>query len=288
MTYFQALVIGAVQGITELFPVSSLGHSVILPSLFGWNIDQNNPLFLTFLVATHFATALVLFLYFFNDWMRILRGMWTSFTARAISAGGAYGKLGWLLLVATIPAGIFGVLFQDPLRTLFASPRIVAGILILNGLMLFGADLLRRRRVQPEKNTGEASDERAAQLSWWQAIKVGCMQVLALIPGFSRTGATITGGLLEGLSYEDAARFSFLLATPIIGAAALLELPSLFTTPGESVFLGATIAGAAAAALFAYLSTRFLLGYFETKKLWPFAAYCVAIGIIASLVLLRG
>ena len=288
MTYLQALVLGAIQGITELFPISSLGHSVILPSLFGWNIDQNNPTFLTFLVATHFATALVLFFYFTHDWILILKGMWKSFTARAISAGGAYGKLGWLLLVATIPAGIFGVLFQDSLRALFASPRIVAGVLILNGLMLFGADMLRRQKNGIfENNAGEESDERAARLSWWQAVKVGCMQILALIPGFSRTGATITGGLLEGLSYEDAARFSFLLATPIIGAAALLELPSLFTAPGENMVLGTTLAGAAAAALFAYLSTRFLLSYFETKKLWPFAVYCVVIGIIVSVILLR-
>ncbi len=292
MTFFQSIIIGAFQGITELFPVSSLGHSVILPTLLGWNIDQSNPIFLTFLVATHTATALVLFFFFFDDWKKILRGMWVSLRARRIdggdaAAGGAYAKLGWMLVVATIPAGILGLLFQDALKNLFASPSLVASVLILNGVMLWSADALRKRKITaPEySHQGEASDIHVANQSWPQAIKVGLMQVLALVPGFSRTGATITGGLLAGLSYEDAARFSFLLATPIIGAASLLKVPELFTTPGETAFLWPTLAGAAAAGVFAYLSVRFLLKYFETKKLWPFAVYCVAIGIIASVAL---
>lgn len=290
MTYLQAVVIGVFQGITELFPVSSLGHSVILPQLFGWSIDQQNPIFLTFLVATHAATALVLFLYFLNDWKRILVGMARSFRARTIDAGGYYGRLGWLLVVATIPAGIFGVLFQDQLQQFFASPQLVAGVLIVNGFMLLGADRLSKRKMAKERSDfrNDVSDERIAKLSWWQGIKVGILQILALIPGFSRTGATITGGLGVGLSYEDAARFSFLLATPIISAAALLKLPGLFTTPGESIFIGQTLAGSIAAGVFAYLSVRFLLNYFETKKLWPFGLYCIAIGAIASLIFLRG
>ena len=297
MTFLQSIIIGAFQGITELFPVSSLGHSVILPSLLGWHIDQSNPIFLTFLVATHTATALVLFFFFWDDWKKILRGMWLSLRARRIDdgltpagapdAGGAYAKLGWMLVVATIPAGILGLLFQDSLAQLFASPQLVAGVLILNGAMLWSADILRKKKSTAPKRSeqGAASDTHIAQRSWAQAIKIGFLQVLALVPGFSRTGSTITGGLLAGLSYEDAARFSFLLATPIIGAASLLKLPELFTTPGETMFLGQTLAGAAGAAVFAYLSVRFLLKYFETKKMWPFAVYCVAIGIIASIVL---
>jgi undecaprenyl-diphosphatase len=286
MTYFQALIIGIFQGVTELFPVSSLGHSVLLPGLLGWHIDQSNPIFLTFLVATHTATAIVLFFYFFKDWRRILSGMARSLRERDIRAGGSYGTLGWLLIVATIPAGIFGLLFQDFLQGLFASPRIVAGILILNGFMLWGADGLRKKR-SAEKEKAGAVDEHIARLSWWQGIKVGCAQILALIPGFSRTGSTIAGGLAVGLSYEDAARFSFLLATPIIAAASLLKIPELWTTPGETAFLGPTLLGAVVAGFFAYCSVRFLLKYFETKKLWPFAVYCIAVGAIASLVFLR-
>jgi undecaprenyl-diphosphatase len=284
MTFLQSIIIGAFQGITELFPVSSLGHSVILPPLLGWHINQADPIFLTFLVATHTATALVLFFFFWDDWMKILRGMWLSLRARTIdasdtNAGGPYAKLGWMLVVATVPAGILGLLFQDTLAKLFALPQLVAGVLILNGVMLLGADALRKRKITDE--TKEAGDIRIARRSWSQAVKVGLLQTLALVPGFSRTGSTITGGLLAGLSYEDAARFSFLLATPIIGAASLLKIPELFTTPGETAFLWPTLAGALAAAIFAYFSVRFLLKYFETKKLWPFAVYCIAIGIIA-------
>jgi len=189
-----------------------------------------------------------------------------SLKERAIDAGGAHARLGWLLVVTTVPAGIFGVLFQESLKTLFAAPRIVAGALVLNGIMLLGADRLSKRKNIPNVEEGEAGDVRIAKLSWWQGIKVGLLQVLALVPGFSRTGATITGSLAIGLSYEDAARFSFLLATPIIGGASLLKLPELFTTPGESMFLGQTIAGSIAAGILAYLSVRFLLNYFETKK----------------------
>ena len=151
--------------------------------------------------------------------------------------------------------------------------------------MLWSADVLRKRKNVESDSASEESDVRIAKRSWWQATKIGLLQVLALVPGFSRTGSTITGGLLVGLSYEDAARFSFLLATPIIGAASILKIPELFTTPGEAIFIGQTIAGACAAGLFAYLSVRFLLKYFETKKLWPFAVYCIAIGAIASLLL---
>lgn len=287
MTYLQALVIGVLQGVTELFPISSLGHSVILPQLLGWGINQSNPTFLAFLVATHAATALVLFLFFFKDWMLILRGMGISLKERAVEAGGPFAKLGWLLVVGTIPAGIVGLVFQDALRNLFASPRIVAIVLILNGIMLWGADILRKKERIGGGNSNGASDLRIAKCSWWQAIKIGFLQVLALVPGFSRTGSTITGGLLAGFSYEDAARFSFLLATPIIGAASLLEIPELFTAPGERMFIGQVVVGSLAAGLFAYFSVRFLLKYFETKKLWPFAVYCIAVGAIAFLLLLR-
>ena len=292
MTYIQAIILGALQGLTEPFPVSSLGHSVIFPSLLGWkNINQNDPFFLIFLVATHAATALVFFGIFWKDWKKILLGMGRSLRDRVIDGSkNPYGKLGWLLVVGSVPAGILGLLFEDSLKKLFASPQYVAWFLVLNGIMLIGADALRRRRLKKDlaanataqKNADAHSDERVAKLSWWESVKIGVLQCLALIPGFSRTGATITGGLLSDLSYEDAARFSFLLATPIIAAAALLKLPELAVQQSASFSLGALIAGAISAAVIAYASIKFLLKYFETNKLWPFGVYCIVVGLITA------
>lgn len=280
----QAILFGLLQGVTELFPISSLGHSVVLPRLLGWHIHQSDPFFLTFLVATHTATALVLFLFFWKDWKKIVIGLFRSIKEREIKESDTDAKLGWLLVVGTIPAGILGVLFEDSLKTLFASPQIVAGVLLLNGLLLFGAEQLRKKSLN-FRQTEANSNTRIAKLSWQQAGKVGLMQCIALIPGFSRTGATITGSLLVGLSHEDAARFAFLLATPIIGAASLLKLPELIT-PSESPFLGQILIGSLAAAIAAFFSVKYLTKYFETKKLTPFAIYCVVIGVVLSLLFL--
>lgn len=280
-SYYQAIIFGLLQGVTELFPVSSLGHSVILPKLLGWQVHQNDPFFLTFLVATHTATALVLFLFFWKDWKRIIVGVLRSLQEREIKETDHDAKLGWLLIAATIPAGILGLLLEEALKTLFASPQLVAVVLILNGILLFGAEQLRKKNIILHK-TAVGSDERIAKLSLFQAVKVGLLQCIALVPGFSRTGATITGSLLVGLSHEDAARFSFLLATPIIAAASLLKLPELVTT-SESRYLGQIIVGAITAGIAAYFSVRFLTKYFETKKLTPFAVYCGGVGIFVSL-----
>lgn len=279
ISYPQAIIFGLIQGVTELFPISSLGHSVILPKLFSWNINQKDPFFLTFLVATHAATSIVLFIFFWKDWKRIILGLIRSLKEREIKETDVDAKLGWLLIIATIPAGILGLLFEEQLKTLFASPKLVAFILIFNGVLLLGAEILRRKK---KEQPLIGSNKRIAKLSFAQAIKVGIMQCLALIPGFSRTGATITGSLLVGLSHEDAARYSFLLATPIIGAAAFLKLPEL-NTQGESAFIGQALVGAIFAAFAAYLSVRFLIKYFETKTLTPFALYCIALGGLTSL-----
>lgn len=280
LSYVQAIIFGAVQGMTELFPISSLGHSVIMPTLFGWHIQQSDPFFLTFLVVTHTATALVLFLFFLEDWKKIIAGIGRSLKNREIKETDHDAKLGWLLIVGTIPAGILGLLFEEPLKTLFASPQLVAGVLIGNGFLLFLAERLRRRK--KEINSIKESDTRMAKLTWMQSITIGLFQSLALIPGFSRTGASITGSLVVGLSHEDAARFSFLLATPIIAAASLLKLPELAAT-NESKFLGQIIVGACVAGISAYFSVRFLTKYFQTKKLIPFGIYCIIVGGIVSL-----
>ena len=277
ISYFQAAILGLLQGVSELFPVSSLGHSVILPSLFGWNIHQNAPYFLTFLVALHLATALVLLAFFWRDWVRIVKGLGRSLRDREITDPDA--KLGWLLVLGTIPAGILGLALQDYLRKLFASPEYASIFLALNGLMLYGAELLRRRA--PVE--GEDDDERIAKtVGWWQAFKVGAAQAIALIPGFSRSGAAMGGGLLVGLSHKDAARFAFLLATPIIFAAAVLKLPELAGPEGNGV-RGQALVGALCAALTAWLSVRFLMRYFETRTLMPFAIYCGCAGVACAI-----
>ncbi|HSW97876.1 MAG TPA: undecaprenyl-diphosphate phosphatase [Candidatus Saccharimonadales bacterium] len=280
LTYFQAIIFGLLQGITELFPISSLGHSVLLPKLLGWNIDQHAPFFLTFLIATHFATALVLFFYFFKEWKRIFAGIFRSLKEREIRESDADAKLGWLIVVATIPAGILGILFEKTFAELFANPQLVAGVLVLNGLLLLGAERIRKRKTEKREETH--SNKRIAKLTWMQAIKVGLLQCIALIPGFSRTGATLTGSLLEGLSHEDAARFAFLLATPIIGAAALLKLPELAGANDKATLIPILI-GAITAGIAAYFSVRFLIKYFETKTLTPFGVYCCIVGGVLTI-----
>ncbi|HYX87654.1 MAG TPA: undecaprenyl-diphosphate phosphatase [Gaiellales bacterium] len=283
ISYAQAIILGLLQGFSELFPISSLGHSVILPHLLGWNIHQNDAYFITFLVATHLATALVLLAFFLDDWVRIVTGMWRSLAEREVAPDNVHGRLGWLLVVGTIPAGLLGLLFEDSLRSVFASGQSAAFFLIANGVMLYGAERLRRRA--PVRETAEGSDSRIAErTSWTGSLGVGAAQALALIPGFSRSGASMGGGLLVGLSNEDAARFSFLLATPIIGAAAVLKLPELFGSEGNGV-RGPALVAALCAAVTAYVSVRFLVRYFETNRLTPFAVYCVAAGIVYSVVL---
>src|SRR5579864_6159229 len=228
LTYLQAIILGLIQGITELFPISSLGHTVILPAILGWNVDQNNNFFLVFIVATHLATALILLGFFFKDWVLIVRGVGRSLKEREVRATDTYARLGWLIIVATIPAGVMGILFEDKLKSLFASPRAAALFLLCNGILLYFAEMLRKKiKLSSEsKNEGEV-DERISRLSFGSAIKIAFAQCLALIPGFSRTGSTLGAGLLVGFDHEDAARFSFLLATPIILAAAVLKLPEL-------------------------------------------------------------
>jgi undecaprenyl-diphosphatase len=283
ISYFQAIVLGLLQGIAEPFPISSLGHGVVAPSLFGWNIHQNDDFFLAFLVATHCATALVLFFLFLEDWMRIFRGIGRSLRDRRIGPGDTDARLGWLLVVGTIPAGLLGLLLEHPLRTLFASAQTAAAFLIVNGVLLLIFERFRRRPPRPGDYLGD-SDSRIAKLTWKEAFGVGTAQAAALVPGISRSGITMGGGLLFGLSNEDAARYAFLLATPIIGAAGVLKLPDLLGEAGNGV-RGPALLGALAAALTTFLAVKFLLRFFETNRLTPFGVYCIAAGIAYSLII---
>jgi undecaprenyl-diphosphatase len=284
ISYFQGIVLGLEQGFSELFPISSLGHAVVTPRLLGWNIHQNDDYFLTFLVATHLATAIVLAGFFWHDWVRIVRGLGRSLRDREIAPDDSDARLGWLLVVGTIPAGLLGLTLEHALRKVFASPQSAAAFLVLNGLMLFAAEALRRRAAgaDPLLPGAEADTRLSNRLRWRDAVGVGSAQALALLPGFSRSGATMGGGLLAGLSNEDAARFAFLLATPIIGAAAALKLPDLLGHNGDGV-RGPALVAALCAGVTAYLAIRFLMRFFETNRLTPFAVYCTIAGALLTI-----
>lgn len=273
ITYIQAIILGLLQGFSELFPVSSLGHTVLLPAVLGWPLDRSTDAFLAFVVLSHFATALVLLGFFWRDWVAIITGIFRTLGAGRISSDDTYGRLGWLLVVSTVPAGLIGLALQHRIEGLFGNASAVAVILFLNGVVLFGVELVRNRRAAE----GAHDDTRIAALTWTEAIIVGLAQCFALIPGFSRTGFTMTGGLLAGLSHENSLRYSFLLATPIITAAAVLKIPVLFTHGGAG--LGPAAVGGICAAITAYFSVRFLVKYFETKTLTPIAIYCMIAGL---------
>ena len=281
ISYLQALILGALQGLSEPFPISSLGHAVLLPKLLGWDIHQNDDYFLTFLVATHCATALVLFLFFLDDWKRIWFGFVRSVKGRSTPRD-LDARLAWVIIIGTIPAGILGIALEHKLRSLFASPTSAAIFLTINGLLLLAVERFRRRPPRPGDGEGDG-DERIAKMGFRQALGIGAAQALALIPGISRSGVTMGGGLLAGLSNEDAARYAFLLATPVIGAAGLLKLPELFGSAGDGV-RGQALVGAIAAAITTWLAVKFLLKYFETSRLTPFGYYCVGAGIFCLIV----
>jgi undecaprenyl-diphosphatase len=282
ISYFQAIVLGLLQGVAEPFPISSLGHGVILPRLAGWDIHQNDKFFLTFLIATHLATAIVLFFFFLKEWKRILSGLFRSLQQREVRPDDADAKLGWLLVVGTIPAGVVGLLLEHPLRSLFASPQSAAAFLIANGFLLLGFERLRRRAPRAGDELGDPETE-ISRMSFRQAAAIGTAQAAALVPGISRSGITMGGGLLVGLSNEMAARYSFLLATPIIGAAALLKLPELFGPDGDGV-RGPALVGALCAGFTTFFAVKFLLRFFETNRLTPFGVYCILAGTVCTIV----
>jgi undecaprenyl-diphosphatase len=269
MSLIQALFIAIVQGVTELFPVSSLGHAVVLPKLLGWDIDQSAEGFLPFLVVLHLGTAAALLIYFWRDWIGILLafiGMGPGDERRV------QWRLLWMIVVATIPAVILGFVLEKPLKSLFGAPAVAAFFLIVNGGVLFIAERLRRR----------GGSGNLGQLTWLGAFIIGCTQATALIPGISRSGATMVGGLMLGLHHKEAAHFSFLIATPVILGAGVLEVPHLLHG-GAAAAIGpvAWIAGIVAG-IMAYLSTWFLMRYFgrhDFQALDPFAYYCAAFGL---------
>jgi len=317
LSYLQAVVIGLTQGITELFPISSLGHSVLIPALIGgsWKAlatqsstgDSGHSFYLAFIVALHVATAVALLIFFRTEWIRIIRGFLTSLrpslAARRLVVRDDDERLAWLLIIATIPVGLTGVALEHTFRTIFAKPLAAAIFLTVNGVVLLVGERLRRRAdanadagrpatsgrsSAPSLAPGSAAvlTEHGARpilsLSYKEALGVGTYQIAALFAGISRSGVAMVGGLARGLSHEDAARFSFLLATPVIFAAGVLKLPSLAGPAGAhihgQVFVGSLVAGTAA-----YASVRFLVRYFQTRTLTPFAVYSLVAGVACIL-----
>ena len=318
ISYLEAMVIGALQGVSELFPVSSLGHSVLLPALIGgrWATDlsmtgKDSP-YLAMLVAMHVATALGMLAYFRQDWVDLVGALWSSVRQRAIKK--PRERLVWLLIAGTVPVGIAGLLLENTLRTVLGRPIPSAIFLALNGVLLYGVERAQRRSgpadgshsgagtetesertvdfaaqetmvltdLVAETNPERIADRRLAKLSVREALLIGGAQSLALLPGISRSGITIATGLLRGLRHGDAARFAFLLATPVILAAGVLKMPELFSAANRPV-LGPAMAGSVLAGVAAYFSTKFLTSYFETRTLTPFAIYCVVAGLGSAL-----
>jgi undecaprenyl-diphosphatase len=294
LSYLQAIVIGILQGITELFPVSSLGHSVLVPELLGWHDlvagqSADESFYLAFLVGLHVATALALVVFYRDDWVRVVGGFFTSVRKRRIET--STERMAWLLILGTIPVGIVGLVFEHSLRTVFAKPTAAAIFLTINGLILLAGERLRRtaetrklvqehaHHTDPGLDVGRNLDT----LELREGVFIGSAQILALFAGISRSGVTMVAGLLRGLDHEDAARLSFMLATPVILAAGVYKLPDLLGHNGDHV-RGQVLVGSIAAGLAAYVAVRFLTRYFETRTLVPFAIYSLVFGIIMILV----
>src|ERR1700737_1556018 len=280
MSLFQALVLAVLQGVTELFPVSSLGHTVILPRLLGWNLNQADPTFLAFVVLLHVGTAVALAIYFWRDWLAIIRAVF-----RSMVEGRMHGtpdeRLGWRLIAGTVPAGLGGVLFQKQVQSLFANPRAAAAFLIVNGVIMFVGEQVRRRAVALENER-----TRLDGLSVRTAVGIGSAQIPAPLPGLSRSGSTMVAGLLAHLTHEASARFAFLLATPIIFGAGVLKIPDLFT-PVALPHLPVYLLGGVAAGVAAFLSVAHLMSNFRVGRLDPLSFYCAAFGIVSLILLSR-
>ena len=288
LTYFRAIVIGLLQGVTELFPVSSLGHSVLVPGWLGWdNLVKaqaaDESFYLAFVVALHVATAIALLIYFRAEWVRIISAFFRTLRTRRIETSDE--RLAWLLVVATIPTGIVGLVAEHALRTVFAKPEAAAAFLTVNGLILLAGERWRRRaavrQLVASHETAHSRSEvgrRLDTLEFKEAGAVGIAQIGALFAGISRSGITMVAGLARGLDHEDAARFSFLLATPIILAAGVYKVPDLFGHLGDGI-RGQALVGGVVAGFAAYVSVRFLVRFFQTRNLLPFAIYSLVAGI---------
>lgn len=312
MQLWQALALGALQGVAELFPISSLAQTILIPAILGWSFDQKE--FLAFVVALHLATAVALVVYFWKDWLKVLGGFLGCFRHGKLVYD-KESKFAWLLVAGTVVVGAAGLVLEKKLRLLFEDPSrawIVGCILVVNGFVMLFGDFMKRKSVQhtpgelehapdlamhaalvggtvssnptsldyeSRKYTKEAED-----LSFGRAAFIGATQTFALLPGISRSGVTIVAGLFSGLTYEEASRFTFMLATPVIGLAAILKVPSLLK-PENHEILHLAIYGSIVAFAAAFLSVRFLMKYFHNNRLSPFGYFCILFGLASAVFL---
>jgi undecaprenyl-diphosphatase len=285
LSYFQAIVLGALQGVTELFPISSLGHTVLFPTLFGWNqlVDEQSKkesFWVAFVVALHVGSALGLLAFYWRDWVQIVRAFFRTLATRRVQSSNE--RLAWLIIAATIPAGVLALALQHPLQTLTAKPKVAAVFLMVNGLLLLAAERFRKRAEVRELAVREGAKPDGARelntMEYREAVVIGVAQSSALVSGVSRDGVTMGAGLARGLDHSDAARFAFLLATPVILAAGLFKLPDLLGHQGDGI-RGQALVATVVAGITALITVRFLVGYFKTRTLRPFAVYCLLFGL---------
>jgi undecaprenyl-diphosphatase len=285
ISYFQAIVLGVLQGVTELFPISSLGHTVLFPTLFGWNAlvhaqSQKESFWLAFVVMLHVGSAIGLLIYYRRDWVEIIAAFFRTLSKRRIET--ANERLAWLIIVASIPAGVIGLALEKELRTLTAKPEVASIFLMVNGLLLFGFERVRKRgevRELAEREGAKADGGRQLEtLEYREAVVIGLAQSTALVAGISRDGVTMGAGIARGLDHSDSARFAFLLATPIILAAGIFKLPDLTGHLGDGI-RGQALVAMVAAAITAVFTVSFLVKYFKTRTLVPFGVYCLLFGL---------
>ena len=282
---FQAIVLGVLQGVTELFPISSLGHTVLFPTLFGWHdivawqSEPESP-WLAFVVMLHVGSAVGLLIYFWRDWIAIIRAFFHTLATRRIET--PTERLAWLIVTATIPVGILGLLLEHPIRVALAKPIYASVFLVVNGVILLGAERYRRRSEVRALAVREGLNAEGSRdldtMDYREAGVIGVIQSTALIAGISRDGVVMTGGLMRGLDNSDAARFAFLLATPPILAAGVLKIGDLTGPLGDHGIRGAALIAAVFAAATAIVTVHFLTRFFKRGNLRPFGVYCILFG----------
>lgn len=276
MNILNDVILSVVQGISELFPISSLGHSIIIQSFLNIHVTKQSSFFLPFIVALHIGTAIALIIFFFKEWKGIVEALFKSAIKGKLS-GDKTESFAWKLVIATIPVGIIGLLFESPIKKIFESPILASIFLMINGVILYIGEKLIKKG---ERN--KTIDD----ITFFGAIVIGLSQILALLPGISRSGASMVAGLMYKLNHEDAAYFSFMLATPVIFAAGALEIPSLFSTHSPNAFYYALL-GAIISGITAYFAVKFLMKYFEKGTLKPYAYYSLVAGFLSLLIFIR-
>lgn len=274
------MIIGFIQGITELFPISSLGHGILIPAWLGGSfkdfISDENQTYLLISIAMHLASSAALFLVFRKRWQNLIFGSFSALKSRNFQ--NTQFKVLSYIIIATIPVGILGLAFDDYFQSIFGNPKFSAIFLTINGLILIGAERLSRRDVAHELLDSDAEIDHRVNVK--SAVVIGFGQSLALFAGISRFGVTMSAGLLRKLNHSVASDFAFLLSLPVILGASIVKLPELFTTDANQL-MGQIIAGSIVSFICTYISVTFLVRWFKTRTLYPFAIYCLIVGILS-------